>query len=300
MKALVTGGAGFIGSHLVDRLISEGNQVVVLDNQSSTNGSEPHWNPLAENHVVDVCDYWATRLFYENVDVVFHLAADSSIQSSIESPLKTIENNTMGTNVALQCSKENRVKRVVFSSSASVYGTCPNLPLKETEHKQPLNPYALSKSMGEDLCKLYSDLYKMETVCLRYFNVYGENQPSKGQYAPVVGIFLKQRQQNSPLTIVGDGEQRRDFVHVSDVVDANMKASTFLATMGYRWGECYNVGNGNNYSVNEIAEMVGGETYTLPNRIGEIKMSLSDISKTKNDLGWKPKVYICDWISEHK
>ena len=300
MKALVTGGAGFIGSHLVDRLVSEGNRVVVLDNETSTNGSAPRWNSGAENHKLDVCNYTATLDLYDGVDVVFHMAADSSIQSCITDPTSTIKNNVVGTATVLQCCKEKRVKRFVFSSSASVYGLCESVPTDETQPKNPLNGYALSKSMGEDLCKMYSNLYGLETVCLRYFNVYGERQPSKGQYAPVIGIFLNQVKNHSPLTVVGDGEQRRDFVHVSDVVDANMKASTVLPFNRRNWGEVYNIGCGKNYSVNRVAELIGGEVYHLPPRTGEIRNSLSDSTKANRELGWNPQVRLEDWISQHK
>jgi len=300
MKALVTGGAGFIGSHLVDRLVSEENRVVVLDNETSTNGSAPRWNTGAENFKLDVCDFASTVNLYDGVDVVFHMAAESSIQSCIDNPVSTITNNVVGTNTVLQCCKQNRVKRFIFSSSASVYGLCESIPTNETHPKNCLNGYALSKSMGEDLCKLYWSLYGVETVCLRYFNVYGEGQPSKGQYAPVIGIFLNQAKHNSPLTVVGDGEQRRDFVHVSDVVDANIKASTLPPFGRNGWGEVYNIGCGKNYSVNDVAGLIGGELYHLPPRIGEVRNSLSNCDNANKELGWKPKVRLEDWIAQHK
>lgn len=176
-----------------------------------------------------------------------------------------------------------------------------------------LNPYSVSKVSGEELCKMYSNLYGLETVVFRYFNVYGERQPLKGQYAPVIGIFLRQKAAGEPMTIVGDGNQRRDFTHVSDVVEANVLAANFIApehhtvdTGGFKayyrweWGQVYNIGTGVNYSVNEIADMIGGDRVNIPPRLGEARITLADNTKAKTDLGWNPKVGLSEWISKNR
>jgi UDP-glucose 4-epimerase len=313
MKALVTGGAGFIGSNLVDRLIADGHEVTVIDNESSDAHDQFYWNPAAKNYKYDINDYTMVRKLYEGVDTVFHLAAEARIQPCIVDPLKAVEANMLGTASVLQCARVCSVKRVIYSSTSSAYGIKNIPPLVETMPNDCLNPYSVSKTGGEELCKMYSKLYGLETIIFRYFNVYGERQPLRGQYAPVIGIFLRQRAAGEPMTIVGDGEQRRDFTHVSDVVEANIKASNFIAPeysitddgscktyRGWEWGQIYNIGTGTNYSVNEIAEMMGGETVNIPPRTGESRITLANANKAKEHLGWTSKVCLEDWISQHK
>jgi UDP-glucose 4-epimerase len=253
------------------------------------------------------------RRLYEGVDMVFHLAAEARIQPCIEDPLKAVEANMLGTASVLQCARVCGVKRVIYSSTSAAYGLKNTPPLVETMPNDCLNPYSVSKTGGEELCKMYSKLYGLETIIFRYFNVYGERQPLRGQYAPVIGIFLRQRAAGEPMTIVGDGEQRRDFTHVSDVVEANIKASEFTAPeynvcdvgdcrvyTNWEWGQVYNIGTGRNHSVNQIAAMIGGDTVNIPPRQGEARITLANASKAREHLGWIPKVRLEDWITEHK
>ena len=225
MKSLVTGGAGFIGSNLVDALIELGHEVVVIDNESAESNEEFYWNPKAQNYKYDIRDYENTRSLYDGVDYVFHIAAESRIQPAILNPIEAVSVNCVGTVTVLQCAREAEVKKVIYSSTSSGYGFN-QPPNHENQPDDCLNPYSVSKVAGEKLCKMYTNLFGLKTVIFRYFNVYGERQPLRGQYAPVIGIFLRQRNDGEPLTIVGDGEQRRDFTHVSDVVQANILAVT--------------------------------------------------------------------------
>ena len=310
MKALVTGGAGFIGSNLVDRLVADGHQVTVIDNESADSNEQFYWNEHARNYKYDVRDYTMVRKLYEGQDAVFHLAAEARIQPTIEDPLKAFENNMIGTATVLECARVCGVKRVVYSSTSAAYGLKNIPPLSESMPTDCLNAYSVSKVAGEDMCKMYARLYGMETICFRYFNVYGERQPLRGQYAPVIGIFLRQRAAGEPMTIVGDGNQRRDFTYVGDVVEANIAAATFVAPdyivereivhRAWEWGGVYNIGTGRNYSINEIATMMGGPVVNIPPRSAESRLSLADATKAKEHLGWTAKVRLQDWIAEHK
>lgn len=293
MKALVTGGAGFIGSHIVEKLLSMGSEVVVIDNEYSDN-DQFHWNEKSKNYKYDICDYIHTRPLYDGVDYVFHCAAEARIGSSIENPVNAMNINALGTCTVLQCARESGVKKVIYSSTSAAYGLN-DYPNVETQPDDCLNPYSVSKVAGEKLCKMYTDLYNLPTIIFRYFNVYGERAPKKGQYAPVISIFLRQLSAGESLTIVGDGEQRRDFVYVGDVARANiMAAISNLEPDNY--GQVYNVGTGKNYSVNEIAEMISSDTKNIPPRIGEARISLANISKIKKTLGWKPRQNVREWI----
>jgi UDP-glucose 4-epimerase len=296
MKSLVTGGAGFIGSHIVDKLLELGHEVVVIDNESSDAHESFYWNSLAKNHKLDICDYEAIRALFEEVDYVFHLAAQARIQPAILNPIDTITKNVLGTCVVLQCSKETNVKRVIYSSTSSAYGhnIFPNI---ETQSDDCLNPYSVSKVSGEKLCKMYYDLYGLETIILRYFNVYGNNQPSKGQYAPVLGLFLKQKNKKMPLTIVGDGSQRRDFINVKDVVNANMLAATRKIDSQY-FGGVFNIGTNYNLSIKEIADLISDNQIFIDSRPGESKETLANIDKSKAILGWNPRVQVEDYINK--
>jgi len=297
MKALVTGGAGFIGSNLVDRLIKDGYSVVVIDNEYSTAHDQFYWNPKVDNHKLDIRDYEQTRSLYDGVDYVFHIAAEARIQPAIENPIEAVWNNAVGTCTVLQCAREAGVKRVMYSSTSSAYGLKNELPNVETQPDDCLNPYSVSKVAGEKLCSMYTNLYGLETVIFRYFNVYGERQPLRGQYAPVVGIFMRQESMGEPLTIVGDGEQRRDFTYVGDVVNANILAATSEGPPSF-YGTVYNVGCGKNYSVNELAAMISDETVNIPERPAEARLSLADNSKLCSTFGWKPTMKLEDWVKE--
>jgi len=298
MKSLVTGGAGFIGSHIVDKLLEMGHEVVVIDNESAESNEEFYWNDKAQNYKYDVRDYKNTRPLYEGVDYVFHTAAEARIQPAILNPIEAVSVNCVGTVTVLQCAREVGVQKVIYSSTSSVYGYN-DPPNNEDQRDVCLNPYSVSKVAGEKLCKIYTDLFGLKTVFFRYFNVYGERQPLRGQYAPVIGIFLRQRSNGDPLTIVGDGEQLRDFTHISDVVSANILAAT-VEVNDSSYGKLYNVGNGVNYSINQIANSISDNQINIPARIGESRVTLADNTKLKETFGWSPKVNLMDWIKEQK
>ena len=288
MKSLVTGGAGFIGSTLVEKLLEQDEMVVVVDNESANTHEETYWNDAAINVEMDVNDP-AMKNVVTGIDRIFHLAADISIPYSIKNPAATYSNNVHGLLNVLEVARKSDIKNVVFSSTAAIYGLTDKVCV-ETDTPDPLNPYSVSKLAGEYLMKMYNDLYGIKTVSLRYFNVYGPRQSDTGQYAPVVGIFQKQKAQNSALTIVGDGKQTRDFVHVSDVAAANILVSESDAT------GVYNVGTGIEYSVNQIADMISDVQRNIPPRVGEARRSLSDSSKLQS-LGWKPQIKLEDWVN---
>ena len=298
MKSLVTGGAGFIGSNLVDRLLEIGHEVVVIDNEYSDAHDQFYWNDKVQNYKYDIRDYEKTRPLYDGVDYVFHIAAEARIQPAILNPIEAVSINSVGTCTVLQCSREAGVKRVVYSSTSSGYGMnqSPNI---ETQPDDCLNPYSVSKVSGEKLCKMYTNLYGLPTILFRYFNVYGERQPLKGQYAPVVGIFLRQRAVGEPLTIVGDGNQRRDFTHVRDVVQANILAATKEVDSD-AFGQLYNVGTGNNYSINQIARMISDNTINIAPRPGESRVTLANNQKLRRTFGWEPTIKLDDWINGQK
>jgi UDP-glucose 4-epimerase len=293
-KAIVTGGAGFIGSNLVDKLVDIYDKVIIIDNESADSNEQFYYNERAEKHLLNVCDYKHTRPLYENVDCVFHLAAESRIQPTLENPILATLTNTTGTCTVLQCAKEAGVKRVVYSSTSSAYGLKNKIPLVETMPDDCLNPYSVTKVAGEKLCKMYTDLFDLETVVFRYFNVYGERHPVKGQYAPVIGIFIRQKNNGEKMTIVGDGSQTRDFTHVSDIVNANVLAGDLKNKKPV--GEVINLGTGTNNSVKEIAEMVGDDYTFIPARAGEAQDTLANTNKAKKLLGWEAKIKVEDWI----
>ncbi len=294
MISLVTGGAGVIGSHLVEYLLQAGHKVIVIDNESANN-EEFYWNPNTDCNRVDVCDYEKSRPLYEGVDYVFHLAAESRLQPAIENPIEAVYKNCVGTTVALQCAREAGVKRFVYSSTSSGYGNNP-YPNVETQPDDCLNPYSASKVSAEKFCKMYYDLYGLETVSLRYFNVFGERSPTVGQYAPVIGIFQKQKDVGNPLTIVGDGSQRRDFIYAGDVARANYLVAT--SYLDEYFGQVFNVGSGRNYSVKEIADAISDNQVFIPKRPGEMETTIANIDKIGEVVGWKPEVDVIEWIKK--
>ena len=293
MKSLVTGGAGFIGSNLVDKLVKLGHKVVVIDNEYSDVHEQFYYNDKAEYHNLDIRDE-ATRNLYDDVDYVFHLAAEARIQPAVLNPIEAVSINSVGTCTVLQFAREAKVKRVIYSSTSSGYGLN-EPPNVEAQPDDCLNPYSVSKVNGEKLCSMYTNLFGVKTIILRYFNVYGNRHPLKGQYAPVIGIFLRQLRDEEPLTIVGDGEQRRDFTNVLDVVDANILAATKQLDDD-AFGQVYNVGTGINHSINEIASMISDNTEYIPPRLGEARITLAHNSRIKGTLGWEPKIKLEDWI----
>ena len=294
MISLVTGAAGFIGSNLVDYLLKQGHNVVCIDNESANN-EKFYWNDKAWNIKADITDYKTMKNAFTDVDYVFHLAAESRLQPAIENPIEAVQKNCVGTATILQCAREAGVKRFVYSSTSSAYGNNP-YPNVETQPDDCLNPYSASKAAGEKFCKMYYDLYGLETVVLRYFNVFGERSPARGQYAPVIGIFERQSEAGESLTLVGDGSQKRDFIHVKDVARANYIAAT--ASLDNHLGEVFNIGSGKNYSIKEIADTISSNQVNIPMRDGEMDTTLADITKAQLILKWNPEIDVLDWIKQ--
>jgi UDP-glucose 4-epimerase len=291
--SIVTGGAGFIGSHIVEELKRLDHMVIVIDNEYSDNDNF-HWRKDTLNVDIDITNYKGLKNAFTGADYVFHLAAEARIGPAIENPVNALNINTIGTCNVLQCAREVGAKKVLYSSTSSGYGLneAPNI---ETQPDDCLNPYSVSKIAGEKLCKMYTDLYGLKTIVFRYFNVFGERAPRKGQYAPVTGIFLRQKAAGEPLTIVGDGEQRRDYIYVKDVANANVMAAISNPDDD-AYGQVYNVGSGKNYSVNEIASFISDDTINIPPRIGEARNSLANIDKIQKTFAWKPEMNVEEWI----
>jgi len=282
MRALVTGGAGFVGTNLIKRLLKDEYEVVSFDNYSTG---------FKDNRVKG-CTYFDVDItekfddWKEKFDVIFHMAALARIQPSIKNPSKTLKNNFDGTLNVLEYARKNNTQ-VIYAGSSSYH------------HGLYGSPYAWSKYGGEELCKLYSEVYDLNTTICRFYNVYGEHHIRVGTYATVIGIFENQFLNNKPLTITSDGEQRRDFTHITDIIDGIIKC----VNKGYT-GEIFELGSGKNYSINEVADMFDCETTYISERPGEYNVTLCDYSKAENLLGYKPKgdleTYIKNWVEENK
>lgn len=293
MKFVVTGGAGFIGSHLVDALVLAGHEVHIIDDLSG--GKKENVNPKAVFHEADIRNLEQIKPLFKNIDGVFHLAAYPSVQYSIENPVETNDINVNGTMNVLMTSKEAGVKKIVYSASGgAVYGNQEKFPADEMSLPRPKSPYGLQKYIGEHLCRLWSEIHNLPAVSLRYFNVYGPRQSDFGAYASVIPIFLKQRREGKEMTITGDGLQTRDYIHVRDVVSANILA---MENENLFKGEVINIGGGKERTVLEIAEAIGGPYKFIPARI-EPRRSLSDITLAKKLLGWEPKEDFLKGIEE--
>lgn len=291
-RAVVTGGAGFIGSHLVDRLIASGWVVDIIDDLSG--GKKERINANAHFHLLDIRDYPSIAPVISGADTVFHLAALPRVQFSIDFPIASNEVNVGGTLNVIHAAKEGGVGRLVYSASGSAYGDSEVLPLHERLPVKPVSPYALQKYVGEEYMRLYSDIYGIETVALRYFNVYGPRMDPDGAYALVIGKFLKMKQRNEALTITGNGEQTRDFTHVFDVVRANLLAAE-SACVGK--GEVINIGSGKRISMNMLAKMLGGPIEYIPAR-KETLHTLADVQKAKELLDWVPEISLEEGIRQ--
>lgn len=286
----VTGGAGFIGSHLTEKLVALGYKVRIIDNLCQ---GHREWVPKqSEFFEGDISDKNLLIKVFKGCSGIFHIAAMSKVAPSIDKPEFCTEQNVLGTQNVLIAACKAKVKKVVYSSSSSCYGNRP-APQHEDLLPEPLNPYALSKYVGEEYCALWTRLYGLPTVSLRYFNVYGLRQPKIGAYALVLGIFLKQRKEGKQLTIHGDGSQRRDFVHVRDVVDATIAAYNSEVS-----GTVLNIGSGTNISVKQLADLISKNQVFGPRRPGDAEVTLADISKAKKALGWQPKVTMERGIKE--
>ncbi|MDD4994880.1 MAG: NAD-dependent epimerase/dehydratase family protein [Patescibacteria group bacterium] len=291
-KVLVTGGAGFIGHNLVKELISRGYAVKIIDNLST--GKKENLHPDAEFVFADITKLDEIKPHFTGVEGVFHVAALPRVPLSIEKPQETHEANVGGTLNVLIAARDAGVKKLVYSASSSAYGEQETLPLHEGLPAQPMHPYGLQKYIGELYAKIFANIYKLPTVSLRYFNVYGQGMADKGAYVTVMSIFKQLYDAGKPLTIIGDGEQTRDFTHINDVVNANILA---LESMKVGKGEVINIGAEDNHSVNEIAAMFGGEKVFLPPRI-EAKHTRADIRRAKELLGWEPQVKFIDGMKD--
>ncbi|MDX1372436.1 MAG: NAD-dependent epimerase/dehydratase family protein [Nitrososphaeraceae archaeon] len=292
MKILVTGGAGFIGSNLVDELIKLKHKVIIIDNLSL--GKKEYINPKAKFYKKDIRDFKSIRPLFKGVDYVFHLAAQPRIQPSIINPAESFDHNVVGNFNIFLAARDAKVKKVIYSASSSAYGDQKKMPLTEDMPVHPKNPYALFKYMGEEIGMLFHELYELPVVALRYFNVYGERQSTTGAYATVIGIFLNQRDKGKPLTIVGDGKQKRDFTYVKDIVRANILAMRSKKAVGH----VINIGSGVNYSVNQVAKMISSRGKFIPPRPGEARKTLANIKKAKKLLNWEPKYNLGDWLKK--
>jgi UDP-glucose 4-epimerase len=288
MKTLVTGGAGFIGSHLAELLIAMGHDVIVIDNLTSgrlSNLARLESNPHLRFVNADIRDVPAMMPAFENVDWVFHLAGLADIVPSIEMPAQYFSTNVTGTFNVLECARKAGARRFLYAASSSSYGMPDRFPTPETAPIQPQYPYALTKYMAEELVLHWAQLYKLPAISLRLFNVYGTRSRTTGAYGAVFGVFLAQKLNGRPFTVVGDGTQTRDFTYVTDVAAAFLQAAESSVS-----GEAMNVGSGNHVSVNRLVELLGGEIEHIPKRPGEPDCTVGDVAKIKRLLGWQAKV----------
>tara|TARA_Y100001960_G_C14768741_1_gene878574 strand:+ start:2096 stop:3094 length:999 start_codon:yes stop_codon:yes gene_type:complete len=285
-RILVTGGAGFIGSNLVDFLISKNHEVIVIDNLST--GRKENIS-----HIIDKIEFinqdisqkgdWLKNI--KGIEYVIHLAALADIVPSIENPQKYYESNVTGTINILELAKNNNIKKIIYSASSSCYGLPDSFPTKETAEIRPQYPYALTKYLGEQLLMHWSLVYKLPSISLRFFNVYGTRSRTSGTYGAVFGVFLAQKLAQKPFTVVGDGNQTRDFTYVTDVIEA-IYAAIFSSVKN----EIFNIGSDNTYKINEIVDHLNGPVINIPKRPGEPDCTWANIEKAKNLLGWKPKI----------
>jgi len=289
-KVLVTGGCGFIGSHLVDLLVSKKDyEIYVIDNLDTGRVENINKSKNVKYFFKDIRNILTEVELLselEGLEVIYHLGARARIQPSFTNPTLTIDVNTGGTSVICELARKLNAK-VVYAGSSSYYGGV------------YLNPYSFTKWQGEEVCKMYSEVYRLKTAIARFFNVYGERHPKEGPYGTVVGIFERQYSNNEALTVTGDGEQRRDFTSVHDIVSGLYAMST-----GEHYGAVYNLGTGKNLSINELADMFGSDKKYIPARPGEARHTLADISKTQSELGWQPEhnieSYINNWLKNNE
>jgi UDP-glucose 4-epimerase len=296
VKALVTGGCGFIGSHLVEQLLIDGHEVVLIDNLSCgrlANIASFEKHPALRLETGDIVEREKVRSAFAGVDWVFHLAGIADIVPSIEQPDAYFQNNVVGTLNVLQCAREAGVKRFVYAASSSSYGIPLQYPTPETSPIQPQYPYALTKYMGEELVLHWARVYGLQAISLRLFNVYGPRSRTSGAYGAVFGVFLAQKLRGMPFTVVGDGRQTRDFTYVTDVASAFLCAARSDVS-----GEAINVGSGNHYSVNYLVDLLGGDKIHIPKRPGEPDCTFADTTKIGQLLNWSPKVSFEQGVEE--
>ncbi|HLP44161.1 MAG TPA: NAD-dependent epimerase/dehydratase family protein [Candidatus Nanoarchaeia archaeon] len=291
-KVVVVGGAGFIGSNLVRALVAKKYDVHVVDNLSA--GKKEAVDPKAKLHKVDMRNFKKLLPIFRGATYVFHLAAMPRVQVSIQNPQETHDINVNGTLNVFIAASQAKVKKVIYSASSSAYGDQETFPLHEGLPANPKSPYGLQKYIGEMMLRVWSQVYGLPGVSLRYFNVYGPGQSEKGEYALVIGKFLRQKREGVPLSITGDGEQTRDFTSVHDVVRANILAAETKEATG---GDVINIGAGDNRTINSIAQMIGGPTKHVAARL-EPRHNKADNRKAFQILGWKPEVKLEDGIRE--
>ena len=294
MKIIVTGGAGFIGSHLVEKLVNQGHDVIVLDNFST--GNIENISFLKNKIQIITCDLSEQKSWiklFSKVDIVFHLAALADIVPSIENPSAYFKSNVTATLNILESSIRYNVKKIVYSASSSCYGIPKEYPTSEKAIINPQYPYALTKYLGEQLVLHWNKVYNLQTVSLRLFNVYGTRSRTSGTYGAVFGVFLKQKIANKPLTVVGDGNQLRDFIYVSDIVDAFISAANIKIN-----GEILNIGSGKTHSINKIVKLLNSKSINIPKRPGEPDRTWANITKAKKVLDWKPKISLEEGIAK--
>jgi len=295
-KVIVTGGAGFIGSHLAEALIHRNYQVNIIDNLSTgrlANIKSFNSSPNITFKEIDVTDYSAISEAFKGATYVFHLAALADIVPSIQEPLKYHNSNVNGTISVLEAARKMGVKKLVYAASYSCYGLPSIFPTPESAPIQPMYPYALTKNLGEQYCMHWSQTYGLPVISLRLSNVFGPRSRTSGAYGAVFGVFLAQKLAGKPFTVVGDGTQTRDFTYVTDVADAFIRAAESDKTR-----EIYNVGSGGTYSVNHLVELLGGEIIHIPKRPGEPDCTFADISKIRDGLGWSPRVRFEDGVRQ--
>jgi UDP-glucose 4-epimerase len=287
-RAIVTGGAGFIGGHMVDLLIERGYHVTVIDNLSRgrlDNLAQHRDQPRCEVHQLDMNDLAAGSDLFRGVKYVFHFGGLGDIVPSIEHPLEYMHSNVDGTLAVLEAARHAGVQKFVYAASSSCYGASPPVPTPESAAIQPAYPYALSKYMGETAVLHWADVYRLPSVSIRIFNAYGPRVRTTGVYGAVFGVLLAQKLKGKPLTVVGDGTQRRDFVYVTDVAHAFLLAAESDVS-----GEVFNLGAGNPQSINRLVELIGGEVTYVPKRPGEPDCTWADTRKIQQRLGWQPRV----------
>ena len=292
-KSIVTGGAGFIGSNLVDRLVKEGHKVIVLDNFISGKKKNLSHHKKKDVKIInlDISKNKNLEKYFYKVDYVFHLAGLAEIIPSNKDPKKYFTTNVFGTLNILEASKNKKIKKLIYAASSSCYGTPKKFPTSETDKIDTKHPYALTKYLGEELVMKYGSIFNMPNISFRFFNVYGPKLNTSSQYGAVFGKFLFQKANKKPLTVVGNGKQTRDFIHVEDLVEAFLKILNNKSV-----NKVYNLGSGKETSINKIAKLFGGKKIYISKRIGEPERSLAKISSITKDIGWKPKVSIEEGI----
>ena len=294
-KSIITGGAGFIGSHLAERLLHDGHEVTVIDNLST--GRLENINKFFKQITFvkeNISNYENIKKYFKKVDFVFHTAALADIVPSINDPVGYFNTNVKGTLNVLELSKKNKIKKFIYTASSSCYGIPKKYPTGENENLDTKYPYALSKKMGEDLVLHWGKVYKLKVISYRLFNVYGVKSRTSGTYGAMFGTFLKQKINKFPFTVVGDGKQKRDFIYISDVVDALVRGVKYKK----KNIQIFNVGSGKPVSINFICKLLNGQIINIPKRPGEPDITFANIKKIKKELNWRPKISIQEGIKK--